>query len=302
MPMPAWIAAAARRALERLMNVLPNPALTLIPANVDPVAFLALGIGAAVLVGVAKAGFGGAIGLLATPTMVLACAGDPDSAKLATAILLPVLIFVDQFALLSWWRRWDWSVVALLLPGAVVGIAAGAGAFAALEHLEKTRTKDYADAWLTLAIGVIAVAFVAIQLIRHLRRKPMPFRPVLWQGTAFGMAAGFTSTLTHGAGPITAMYLLPQDQPKETYAASTVMYFWINNLLKLPVYILLGRFSADSAGASLLFLPAAAAGTAFGVLLCRRLGQKQFNIVVYVLLSLAGVKLIHQSLAVLIGG
>jgi hypothetical protein len=142
---------------------------------------------------------------------------------------------------------------------------------------------------------LIALAFVVIQAVRSLRARPMPFKPVWWQGSAFGAVAGFTSTLAHGAGPVTAMYLLPQQLPKETYVSSTVLYYWINNLLKVPVYVLLARFSGDSVVASVVLLPAAVAGTLLGVFLHRRVGQKQFNLIVYALLALAGVHLLLKS-------
>jgi len=268
-------------------------AWVLIPESIGSVAgFLVLGSLSAMLFSAAKAGFGGAIGLLATPVMVYACG---DNAKLAAAIMLPLLIVADQVALVSWWGKWNLRVVGLLLPGAVAGIAAGAAAFAWMRHLEQSGASDVANAGLMLIIGVISLAFVLIQGFRALRAGPPAFRPVLWQGTCFGAAAGFTSCLAHGAGPITAMYLLPQKLPKEQFVASTVLYYWINNLLKVPVYILLGRMAADAVTASVLLVPAVVAGTLLGLALHKRVNQRHFSVVVYVLLTLTGVHLIAQA-------
>jgi hypothetical protein len=275
-----------------------TPAWTLLPEGIDPLAFLLLGGLAALLVSAAKAGFGGSVGLLSAPMMIYACGRD---VKLATGLMLPLLMAADQVAVVSWWRQWDWRTVRLLLGGAVVGVAGGGAALAWLEHLERTGAKQAANAWLMLAIGAIALGFVALQALRALRTRPLPFRPVLWQGTCFGAAAGLTSTLAHAAGPVTAMYLLPQRPPKHVYAASTVLYYWIGNALKLPVYLYLGRLDARAARAAAVLMPAVVAGTLLGLFCHRRLGQRQFNVVVYALLALTGVHLIVESVGILAG-
>ncbi len=72
------------------------------------------------LVGIAKAGFGGGIGILATPLMALTI---PVSE--AAALLLPLLIVADLFAIRHYNTRFDRRSIKFLLPGAVVGIALG---------------------------------------------------------------------------------------------------------------------------------------------------------------------------------
>ncbi len=270
---------------------------SLLPLGLDsPLQFLLLGSLAMLLIGTAKAGFGGSIGLLATPLMIYACGGR---VQLALGLMLPLLIVADHVALFKWWGRWDWRIIGLLLPGAVAGIAIGGLAFVQFRQLEATGHRPQVDGWLKLAVGLIALAFVALQAWRALRKQPPAFRPVLWQGTVFGATAGFTSTLAHAAGPVTAMYLLPQGLPKETYVASTALYYWINNLLKVPVYLMFS-LNVEAARGSILLLPAVIAGTLLGVLLCRRIGQRHFNLIVYALLALAGVQLLHDALRVLL--
>lgn len=271
----------------------------LAPAGVaSPLTFVLLGTFSVMLMGIAKAGFGGAIGLLAMPMLIAACGND---AKLATGILLPLLIACDQVAIVKWWGRWDFGAVKLLLGGAVLGIAAGGVALAYLNRIESagSRGRDLSNAVLMFIVGAVALAFVALQAMRSLRSKPLTFRPVLWQGTCFGAAAGVASTLTHGAGPITAMYLLPQGMSKESYVASTTLFFWIGNLLKVPVYLALGRIDAGAAGGCVLLLPGMVVGALLGVVLHRRLGKKQFGVIVYSMLTLAGAHLVLKALGVL---
>ena len=75
-----------------------------------PVQYLILGTLATVLFAVAKAGFGGGLGLLSVPLMIYACAGD---VRQALGIMLPLLIAGDYVAFIAWWRKcWmKWACV-----------------------------------------------------------------------------------------------------------------------------------------------------------------------------------------------
>jgi len=267
-------------------------ASSFIPGDADPWAFLILGSLAAMLISAAKAGFGGSMGLLAVPIMIYACRGD---AMLANGIFLPLLIFCDYFAMCSWWRKWNRRAVALLVPGAVIGVAMGWAALWAIRRLGVQDRTDKANAALMLSIGLIAVGFVILQAARALRANPIRFRPVLWQATGIGAAAWLTSTLAHAAGPVISMYMLPQAMPKGRFVASTVLYYWIGNQIKLVPYFALGLIHTESLGASVSLLPAVIAGVALGVFLHHRIGDKQFTGLVYVLLGLAGSHMIFKA-------
>ena len=86
-----------------------------------PPAFWVCAVGAVLLMGVAKAGFGGGIGILATPLLALTV-----SVADAVALLLPLLIACDVFAVRHYRRTFDKTSVQRLLPGSVLGIGAGA--------------------------------------------------------------------------------------------------------------------------------------------------------------------------------
>ena len=75
---------------------------------------------AVVIMGVAKAGFGGGIGLIATPLLALVL---PVSD--AAALMLPLLIACDGFALNHYIKSFDSRSIKRLLPGALVGISVG---------------------------------------------------------------------------------------------------------------------------------------------------------------------------------
>ena len=274
---------------------MPLAASFLPPELPGALTFLLVGGVSAMLFSLAKTGFGGSVGLLAVPVMTYACGGN---AKLATGIMLPLLIAADYVALVSWWRKWNARTVAMLLPGVVVGIAVGWGLLWGLQRVGSDGDR-VTNAGMMLGIGAISLGFVVLQLFRLLGRRTLAFRPVAWQGLCAGGAAGFTSTLAHAAGPITTMYLLPQKMPKGRFVATTALFYWINNQLKLVPYFALGLIHTGSMKASAALVPAMIAGALLGLFLHRRIGQKSFTGIVYVLLAGAGVDLIRKGATIL---
>jgi hypothetical protein len=257
--------------------------------------FLLLGSASSMFMSIAKAGFGGSIGILSFPLMVYACGGN---AILAAGIMLPLLIVCDYVAIVPWRGKWNLRAVALLLPGAAVGVAMGWAALWAFKQLGGAGSGEAtANACLTLSVGIIALLFVVLQTLAVIRSRPLAFRPVFWQGTCIGTAAGLTSTLAHAAGPIVSMYMLPQGMQKGQFVASTVLYYWIGNQLKVVPYVALGMLSAGTLGPSLALLPAVVAGTFAGLILHRHVAQRSFTGIVYVLLALAGAHMVVTAVA-----
>ena len=153
-----------------------------------PTVFWILAAVAVTFVGIAKAGFGGGIGIVATPLMALAIPVAD-----AAAILLPLLIVCDVFAVMHYRKTFDRRSIKLLLPGAVVGIAVGAAFFGYSSGNERV---------LQVGLGVLSVVFVAFQAGRALIFGFLSERrPPAGEGIAMGAISGFTSTLAHAGGP-----------------------------------------------------------------------------------------------------
>ena len=266
----------------------------LVPEGIaDPVLFLVLGSVSAILFSMAKSGFGGSAGILAVPVMVFACGGETS---LALGLLLPMLIAADYPAVVFWWRRWDGKAVLRLLPGVAAGIALAWAAVYLLRRWDVRTSEDLTDPVLKVGIGAVSLGFVALQGIRAVRGGALVVTP-RWPATALmGTAAGLTSTIAHAAGPVVAMYMLSLGMPKGRYVASIALVFWTINHAKLPAYLHLGMINFDTLGATVLLLPAIVAGAVGGVLLHRRLGQRQFTAAVYVLLAIAGAGLLYKGL------
>ena len=126
-------------------------AWSFLPSQIEgAVAFVVLGSLAAMLVSVAKGGFGGSMGLLAMPVMIYACGGDT---QFALGLTLPILIVCDQVSLASWWGKWNIRSALLLLPGAVGGVLVGTAAMWGLQHLAR-------DGHERLMVGVLPNAVI----------------------------------------------------------------------------------------------------------------------------------------------
>lgn len=245
---------------------------------------------AVILVGIAKAGFGGGVGAVATPLMALTI-----SVSDAASILLPLLIIADIFSLRHYWRHYDRPSISLMLPGALVGIALGAFLFGYFADNERI---------LKITLGVISLAFVAYQGGRTLILGALvKSRPPAWVGVAMGGAAGFTSTLAHAGGPPATIYLLPQMLPRQIFVGTNVIFFALLNVIKLIPYALLGLLRVGNLMTILILAPLAYVGVRLGVYLNARFTDKWFNRVIYGLLFVTGVELVSgRSLITMLFG
>ncbi len=243
--------------------------------------FFAFAIPAVLFAGVSKGGFGNGAAFAATP--ILAQILDP---ALALAVMLPLLMMMDVAAVPVYWRKWHGRAVAVLLMGAVPGIVL-AGAVYSFTDPDVFR----------LLIGVMALGFVAYQAVRRagwLRIGATRFSGV--KGTVAGLVAGFTSFISHAGGPPVAMFLLPLGLDRTTYQATTVLFFWAVNLIKLLPYVLLGFFTAQTLLANLILAPLAFLGVYIGVRAHRVMSEGLYFGITYVVLTVSGARLIWMAL------
>ena len=243
---------------------------------------------AAVLVGLTKAGFGAGAGILVVPLMAVTL-----GAERMLPLLLPLLLCGDVFALVHYPRQIDRRNLLILVPGSVAGVALG---WLLLAGIVQARPKAV-GAMLDVLVRVICIVFVAIQVWRLFREakredRPGPYRPQAWQGAVVGVASGLTSTLSHAAGPLITLFLLPQKLETRVFVGTTVGYFFFANAIKLVPYSFQGLFTAPILGTSLVLMPAVVVGTWAGLALNRNVPGRAFILVVYGLTLASGIKLL----------
>ena len=110
-----------------------------------------------------------------------------------------------------------------------------------------------------------------------------------------GLFAGFTSTLAHSGGPPFAIYIYSQKLDKTSIVATSAIFFFIGNYVKLIPYYFLGQLNLGNLSTSLLFAPLAPLGVWLGVWLHRRVSEQVFYHVSYALLFTSGVKLMVDA-------
>lgn len=243
--------------------------------------FFALAIPAVIFAGVSKSGFGSGAAFAATPILALVL---PPSA--AIGLMLPLLMLVDVASLRPYWRKWHWPSAKVLLIGAVPGVALGA-------LLYRFTDPDL----FRLFIGAIAIGFVLYQgalKLRLIRFSARPFGPT--GGMVAGLAAGFTSFVSHAGGPPVAIYMLATGLPKTTFQATTVLIFWAINIMKFIPYAALGIFTWETFRADLMLAPFALLGAWLGVKAHHMVPERLFFGLTYVMLTLTGAKLIWDAL------
>jgi len=232
---------------------------------------LALGGLAGALVGVAKTGVPG-LGILVVPLMVLVV-GD---ARQSAGWLLPVLCTADVFAVFYWRRHAAASRLFALAPWVLGGMAIGAVVLSLQEH----------------ALRIIVGTIVLVMLAAYVVRRHWPgILPEQGHAAPYGVTAGFATTVANAAGPVMNLYLLSRRLTKEEFVATGAWFFFIINLMKVPIYLWHGLISGRSLLFNALLVPAVLAGALTGRWLVRHMSERIFEFLVVSLTVLSTVLL-----------
>jgi uncharacterized membrane protein YfcA len=248
----------------------------------DPL-FYALAIPAVIALGLSKGGFAG-VGQMATPMLALVM--PPLE---AAAIMLPIMIVQDANAVWVYRKDWNRRVVAIVIPGAIIGIGA---AWLLAAYISEAAVRIF--------IGVTTIAFVTYSFIGMLRIPREARYPGVAAGVFWGSLSGFTSTICQAGGPPYQMYVLGLRLPKMTYVGTNAMVFAIINWLKVVPYFALGQFTTEGIGTSLALLPLALAANLFGFWLVRVTPQEIFYKVTLVIMLLISIELTREGATVLL--
>jgi uncharacterized membrane protein YfcA len=252
----------------------------------DPTFYL-LALPAVVALGLSKGGFAG-VGQMATPLLALIM--PPLE---AAAILLPIMIVQDSVAIWVYRKDWNARVVAIMLPGALIGIGI---AWLLAAHIS--------DAAVRLFIGGITAAFclfnwigpkrVAAEVERELG---IPGRtPNVRGGLFWGTLSGFTSTICQVGSPPYQIYVLPLGLAKMTFVGTTAIFFAAVNWIKVIPYVSLGQFSTTGLTTSLALLPFAILTNALGFWVVRRTPEALFFRITLILMFVISIVLIRSAL------
>ena len=241
---------------------------------------------AALILGIAKSGFGGGLGIIAVP-LVASCLRVDH----AVGVMLPILIVADLVA--AWQHRQHWSRrhVRDTVTGALFGIIVGTWA------LWSMQAAGQLIPMLNGVIGGICLFFVFLQIWR-LRGGWVPRLPDnSTAAVSSGFLCGVVSTVSHSAGPIMSVFLLEHGMAKRVLVATLVIFFFVVNLAKIPTYGCLGLITVETLKTSLIFFPLVPIGAVVGLWMHQRIQEGPFVAIMYVGAAAAGAHMIYKALA-----
>ena len=248
----------------------------------ESVEFFLISAVAVVFAGISKGGFGSGAAFVAAA--VLASIIDPGQ---AIGLMLPLLMLMDMSSLKPYWGKWLKKDSLYLCVGGMPGVALGFWFY------------NLADAnILRLLIGIINLLFVlwhAMQACGFVPTAKEKFPP--WVAGLTGLAAGFTSFVSHAGGPPAAIYLLSAKPSKTEYQATTVIVFWVINIAKSLPYCFLGLLTWDTLKLDLMLAPFALLGVWLGIKGHHLISERYFFLLTYLLLLVTGIRLIWVAVS-----
>jgi len=231
--------------------------------------------GGAYLIGLNKAGLRG-VNLMMIPLLASLLGG-----KTSSAVLLPLLLTGDFYALAVYRKKAELSYLKKMLPPAVLGLAAG---------MVIGRLVD--DRVFTLLIAVFILVCLILMVYREFFRSGW-ILPDHWlaHGTG-GFLGGLTTMVGHAAGPIMAAYLLALNLPKQVFIGTGAIFFLVLNLLKIPVQTLVWHtLTGETLLVSLCLVPFVLLGTFTGYPLVKRIPEKPFRLFIIITSAAGALKL-----------
>ncbi len=240
-------------------------------------ALLALGAGAALVVGFLRASVGGGIGLTLTPVLSLFL---PVSFVLG---LLAALLFLsDPITMYYFWRQWDRRLVRVLLPPMLAGIVLGGWVLSGLDEQGLRRT-----------IGGVALLFAAAQLVTLLARSTPAAVQRHWAvGAAVGLASGVASSVAHSSGVILTPYLAALGMTNAAVVATGTIVVAVSNVLKLATYWVIGFLTGTIVIVGLVGTPLIYAGNWIGYRVNRWIPRRWFAALLLAIAIVGSVRLL----------
>ena len=239
---------------------------------------------AVILVAISKSGFGGALGSLGLPVMVLVF-----PPKLAIAVLLPLYLITDIFVAYTWRKFPVIKILKLMVIGGLFGQILG---WLCFEYLD--------DKYILILIGLLAL-ITSLRYFKNLFLKKISNTKIRFVKSSFFRAigwcgfSGFSSFVALTGGIPAQIYLFPLGLERQLFVGTMSFYFLIINLAKLPFFFNLEIFSHTSILLSMMVLPILPIGIYLGKLLNKKLSDQLFYKISHFALLCCGINLISNQ-------
>ncbi len=240
--------------------------------NLSAIALSAIGVG------FFKSTLSMGVGLVLVPVMILVW---PTRFVMG---LIAVHMFLSDYALIHmFWKKWEWNLAKIVIPGFYIGIGLGAALLVQLP-----------DYWIRKSIGTACLIFVLYQSWSEARGE-LP-APAIGRKAGFGIGVvgGTVSALTHSGGIVLSLYLLSQNVQKVQLVATVLLTWLFVNPVKLTSYFIGGLANWTIFGVGLAMIPLTFAGGWIGKRLLDRIPQKTYNLSLLFLAAAAAVRLLWE--------
>lgn len=231
---------------------------------------------AGLLIGLAKAGLKG-LGMLIVPIMAAVFGGKPSA-----GLVLPILLIADVFAVVTYNKHADWTIVLKLIPPAIAGVI-----IALIVGLYVS------DETFSLLISAIIIGSLILMVIQE--KFGLPDR-VVFHGLFsrfFGLLGGFTTMIGNAAGPVMSVYLLSSKLPKKEFIGTGAWFFMVINWIKLPMHIFFWKtITIQSLSLNLMIIPFIALGAFTGFRVVNLIPEKSYRFFVIGITFLIALRLL----------
>ncbi|NDL68249.1 sulfite exporter TauE/SafE family protein [Anaerotalea alkaliphila] len=232
----------------------------------------------ALMVGMAKAGISGTV-MLAVPLLASVVGG-----KMSTGMMVSLFIVGDIFAVLFYKQHVDGKIIRRLMGWVAAGILLG---LVVGKYIDDQQFK-------TLLAGIV-ILILGMIVYMEVRGDKIQVPEKLWVYALTGILCGFTSMIGNMAGPIFNIYLLALGLGKKNFMGTLAVFFFITNLIKLPLQIFFwNNVTLETAGVVLVMVPVVLLGAVIGVRIIRVLNDRIFRRFVLVMTTLAAIRLLLQ--------
>lgn len=229
--------------------------------GLSPVSWLLIFMAGA-FIGANKTGVVG-ISLISIPILAAVFGG-----KASTGVLLPMLIAADVIAIVSFRKSIRWNELLGILPWTLAGI--GIALFVG---------DLIADSVFKICIASVVFLVLIFMITREFRGQLSSLKPHWYLNAAVGLLGGFSSMIGNAAGPVIAVYFLSRNLDKNEFIATRAWFFWIINLLKVPLHIFVWKtITFESLSFNLMMTPAIVIGAFTGFYLVKKIPEKPYRI------------------------
>jgi hypothetical protein len=169
--------------------------------------------------------------------------------------------------MIAYRRHAEWKQIVKLIPWAGLGVIGGFFVLGAIDNVQAR-----------LLIGISLVIMIILHVTNDGKSAVVGgglSTPLM--APIIGAMAGFVSMIANAAGPLMMLYLLAMRMPKMAFMGTSVYFFTLLNLFKVPFLAYLDIVTLESIGANLRLIPLVIGGAFIGYAFARRVNQLWFE-------------------------